>query len=308
LPEIVRALRRDLIPNGEAMLADQFVEAVDGAHTTVVLDELARKLWRAHAERQIEDANAEAISGAIEARRAALAGKAVSVTQIGPKAAVGLPRTPRHREKVFGLGRPRALDRNAKVRIMHLARCLNRRTEKGRAYGVVTAKAVAVLEALLWAFHNAKSGLCFPSYETIAAAAHCARSTVAEALRTLEEAGILSWVQRIKRMREQCPDLLGDNGWRWRILRTSNAYNFRDPGSPDSSKSERPTGTPNQGFFSSLGAAFGGERTGRSGRKEALRGEWGRSGAEKQNAAISKHDDGGAVTNPRRKELKCNPS
>ena len=48
---------------------------------------------------------------------------------------------------------------------MHWARCLSRRTEKGRAYGVVTAKALAVLEALLWAFHNAKSGLCFPSYE-----------------------------------------------------------------------------------------------------------------------------------------------
>ena len=34
----------------------------------------------------------------------------------------------------------------------------------------------------LWAFHNAKSGLCFPSYERIAEAAGCARSTVAEAL------------------------------------------------------------------------------------------------------------------------------
>jgi hypothetical protein len=72
---------------------------------------------------------------------------------------------------MFGLGRPRALDRNSKVRIMHWARCLARRTEKGRAYGVVTAKALAVLEALLWAFHNAKSGLCFPSYERIAEAA-----------------------------------------------------------------------------------------------------------------------------------------
>ena len=51
---------------------------------------------------------------------------------------------------------------------MHLARCLSRKTEKGKAYGVVTAKALAVLEALLWAFHNAKSGLCFPSYERIA--------------------------------------------------------------------------------------------------------------------------------------------
>ena len=93
----------------------------------------------------------------------------------------------------------------------------------------------------------------------------------------LEDAGVLTWVQRIKRVREPCPDLLGDNGWRWRVLRTSNSYAFTDPSPaadrPNSSKSEKPTGTPNQAFFSSLEAAFGGERTGRSGRKEALRGE-----------------------------------
>ncbi len=34
-----------------------------------------------------------------------------------------------------------------------------------------------------------KNGLCFPSYETIAEAAHCARSTVAEAIKALEDAG-----------------------------------------------------------------------------------------------------------------------
>ncbi len=59
----------------------------------------------------------------------------------------------RRREKVFGDGRPRPLDRNAKVRVMHLARALSRRTEKGKALrGAVTAKALAVLEALLWGF------------------------------------------------------------------------------------------------------------------------------------------------------------
>jgi len=45
-----------------------------------------------------------------------------------PKAVLGAPRASRRasrpREKMFGLGRPRALDRNAKARIMHLARCL----------------------------------------------------------------------------------------------------------------------------------------------------------------------------------------
>ena len=130
---------------------------------------------------------------------------------------------------MFGLGRPRALDRNAKVRIMHWARCLSRRTEKGRAYGVVTAKAVAVLEALLWVFHNNRSGLCFPSYEKIAEAAHCARSTVAEALRALEDAGVLSWVHRLKRVREPCPDLLGDDGWRWRVSADVERYAFPRP-------------------------------------------------------------------------------
>ena len=259
------------------MLADQFLEAAAGAARPPSWTSSPAKLWRAHAEGQIADAEAEAVSAAIEARRAALAGEPCRHPN-RPKAAVGLPRASRRREKMFGLGRPRALDRNAKVRIMHWARCLSRRTEKGRAYGQLTAKAVAVLEALLWAFHNAKSGLCFPSYETIAEAAHCARSTVAEAIRALEEAGVLTWVQRIKRVREACPDLLGDNGWRWRVLRTSNSYAFTDPSPaadrPNSSKSEKPTGTPNQDFFSSFRAAFGGERTGRSGRKGALRGGW----------------------------------
>jgi Helix-turn-helix domain len=238
------------------MLAEQLLAAATGARNSTALDETARLLWRAHAEAQIPDAEAAAISEAIEARRAALTGKGPNQL---PKLALDRSETarrrPERREKMFGLGRPRALDRNAKTRIMHWARCLARRTEKGKAYGQVTAKALAVLEALLWGFHNAKSGICFPSYEKIAEAAHCARSTVAEAIRALEDAGVLSWVQRIKRVRERCSDLLGDNGWRWRVLRTSNAYAFNDP-SPaadraSSSKSEKPPGTPNQEFSSS---------------------------------------------------------
>jgi hypothetical protein len=256
MPGSMRALRRDLIPNGEAMLAEHFRTAAAGARTNAALDEIARLLWRAHAEAQIPDTEAGAISEAIGARRTALTGKDPTKP---PRQPVGRSRAiVKHvrRERLFGLGRPHALDRNAKVRIMHWARCLARRTEKGRAYGVVTAKALAVLEALLWAFHNAKSGLCFPSYERIAEAAHCARSTVAEAIRALENAGVLSWVNRVKRIREACPDLLGANGWRWRVLRTSNAYAFNDPSPADdrrnSSKSDSWSGTPNQVFSSSI--------------------------------------------------------
>jgi Helix-turn-helix domain len=145
-----------------------------------------------------------------------------------PRPATGHPR---HREKLFGWGKGRPLDRNARARLEHRARCLMRRTEKGRAYGAVTAKAFAILKALLWGFHNAKDGRCFPSYARIAEAADCAASTVAEAIKALEAAGLMTWDNRVKRIRERCPDLLGPNGWRWRVVRTSNAYKFNDPAS-----------------------------------------------------------------------------
>jgi DNA-binding FadR family transcriptional regulator len=78
-------------------------------------------------------------------------------------------------------------------------------------------------------FHNSRSGVCFPSYERIAEAAGVARSTVAEALKMLEFANVITWQHRITRIREQCTDLWGHEGWRWRVIRTSNAYVFRDP-------------------------------------------------------------------------------
>lgn len=251
------------------MLAMQFIEAVEAARTPAVLDRLTKRLWGAHGGGQLGDADAEAVSAAVQARRGVLTGEG---GLIPARPGLGHPAGSPRREKMFGLGRPRALDRNAKVRIMHWARCLSRRTEKGRAYGTLTAKAVAVLEALLWSFHNARSGICFPSYETIAEAAHCARSTVAEALKSLEAAGVLTWVQRIKRVREPCPDLLGEGGWRWRVLRTSNAYAFTDPSPaadrPESSKSEIPSGTPNQDIFLQWGVRGDGFSHPQSGRRE----------------------------------------
>ena len=160
---------------------------------------------------------------------------------------------PRHlrprREKVFGDGPRLPLDRNAKVQIMHLARALKHRTEKGKHYGRLTGKFVDVLQALVWLIHDSRSGQCNPAYETIADKAHCARSTVAEALVALEAAGILSWTQRIRRVRERELDLFGRWVWCWRVVRTSNAYLFHDPkpavAQGKSSKSEFPTGPMN---------------------------------------------------------------
>jgi hypothetical protein len=93
---------------------------------------------------------------------------------------------------------------------------------------------------------------CIVAHERPAVAAH-ARSTVAAAIKALEDAGVLSWAQRSKRVREPCPDLLGADGWRWRVLRTSNSNAFTDPSPaadrPNPSKSEKPIGTPIQDFL-----------------------------------------------------------
>jgi hypothetical protein len=56
----------------------------------------------------------------------------------------------------------------------------------------------------------------------------------------LEWAGVLNWQHRITRIRERCTDLFGRDGWRWRVIRTSNAYQFIDP------QAERNRGIPSE--------------------------------------------------------------
>jgi hypothetical protein len=74
-----------------------------------------------------------------------------------------------------------------------------------------------------------------------------ATAKLAEALKALEWAGVLTWQNRLVRIRERCRDLFGHAGWRWRTIRTSNAYTFLDPimaaGGRFSSESDYPPGT-----------------------------------------------------------------
>jgi hypothetical protein len=168
----------------------------------------------------------------------------------------------RRREKVFGPGRAVPLDRNAKVRIMAYARAWGARNRQpGQHKGPITRAFLDVLQALLWGFHNSRSGCCYPSYETIATKAEAARSTVAEALKVLELAGVLTWQNRITRIQVREIDLLGHWAWRWRVIRTSNAYVFADPlqrpASALASKSENPPGPLNQDDSTAVAARPG---------------------------------------------------
>ena len=150
------------------------------------------------------------------------------------------------REKVFGHARGIPLDGNAKARIKAFVQGYNART--GRRASIAArspAPIMEVFEAMLFGFHNSKSGLCFPSYEAIADKAKCCRDTVYEAIKVLEDANVLTWVNRIWREQVRERDLFGQWATRWRIIRTSNAYVFRDPlpcaEGRGASKSENPS-------------------------------------------------------------------
>jgi Helix-turn-helix domain len=145
------------------------------------------------------------------------------------------------RQKIFGMVAV-PLDRNMKAKLLHRARAMMRPVEKGAHYGAVSAKAYAVLCALLIGFHNAKSGRCFPSYKAISEAAGCCERTVAAALAALEESGLLTVLNRLVRVRWK--DELS-RAWRTRICRTSNCYTFPG-GTPQSPYGNLPRGTETQ--------------------------------------------------------------
>ena len=202
-----------------------------------------QQLWLAWAEGQISDEQAQAAAEAHHAHRAKHPGARRPLAQ-GAPAAISEPargplrgrsvghKRPLARGKVFGTDWGVPLDRNAKVRVYAYARALTRRADPHKHYGPVTAKALAVLHALLWGFHNAASGKCFPSYEVIAERAGCSRATVYNAIGMLERAGVLTWVNRLLRVRERVAGLFGPlSAWRWRVVRTSNSYAFNDPAS-----------------------------------------------------------------------------
>jgi hypothetical protein len=152
---------------------------------------------------------------------------------------------------VFGPARGIPLDGNAKARLKAFVLGYNaKHRQQGQHRGPITRAIMEVFEAMLYGFHNSKTGLCFPSYEAIAEKAKCCRDTVYEAIKVLEAANVLTWVNRIFREQVRELDLFGKWATRWRIIRTSNAYLFRDPlpchqrnEIQGVSKSENPTGT-----------------------------------------------------------------
>ena len=149
------------------------------------------------------------------------------------------------RQKVFTDGKQTPIDRNDRARVMALA-------HSARKQHKITRAAVDILRALLYKFANLKDGRCFPAYDKIADEAGCHDRTVGRCLPDLEAAGLLTWVNRIMRVRERVEGLGEIWATTWRIIRTSNAYDFpliAKQHQQNISKGQKDLGTSNQDTF-----------------------------------------------------------
>lgn len=103
-------------------------------------------------------------------------------------------------------------------RIMDAARRLDRQTRQpGQHGGCLKRTGIAVLWVLLYRGWG-RSGICDPALSQLAAWAGCSRSTVQEAIRRIEEAGILRHIKR---------GLIVKHRGRARWCQWTSAYLFR---------------------------------------------------------------------------------
>jgi hypothetical protein len=106
------------------------------------------------------------------------------------------------------------LDRNDKARIIYLAERTELRTKgRGRKAGAIGQSGLQVLRCLLHQFHSTATGQCDPSYTAIQARTGFCRQVVADALRRLEDTGMICVMRRLIR-----------DGWR--VIQATNAYVF----------------------------------------------------------------------------------
>ncbi len=176
------------------MLANQFHEAVAAVRSTTQLDTVARQLWAAHGQGAIADADAEAIAGAVQARRAAFARPAMSIalSQAAPAYARRKPVRPRSPDRQASLERRR--------------RCAMSGIVPARIATSFTLSEVAALSVI--AREVKKAGVCILPVDAIAALAGISRTTTQNALRLAEHLGLILRIERRRRGLPSLPNIL----------------------------------------------------------------------------------------------------
>lgn len=93
------------------------------------------------------------------------------------------------------------LDRNQRARLLFLAEQIERASKgRGKRNGVLGYVGLAVLRCLLLRFHNSRTGLCCPSYDTMQRATGLCRQSITNGLQRLVAVGILGVVRRLARV------------------------------------------------------------------------------------------------------------
>lgn len=164
------------------MLAVQFTEAVTGARNGAMLDNLARLLWRAHAEGHLSDVDAEAASEAVQARRRVFASPA-AVAQAAPVSARRKPVTPRSPNRQASLERRRRQAASGAL--------------PPQLAALFTLGEVAVLSVV--ARQCQRAGVCSLPIDALAALAGVSRSLAKGAIRRAATLGLIERRERRRR-------------------------------------------------------------------------------------------------------------
>lgn len=206
---------------GSKMLVDQFAAAVAAARSQAQLDEVSRLTWRALAEAQLSERDAEAISAAIEARRVAWKSK-TPLSSSKPASAARRPPTPRSPDKAKSIERRRRWCASGAMPPQIAAR-----------FTLGEAAALAVV-----ARQVQQHGQCRLPIDAVAALAGVCRSTVKNAIRAAAASGLVEVEERRRPGGRNLPNIISViapawRSWlklvrRWGGVKTVTATNTKD--------------------------------------------------------------------------------
>jgi hypothetical protein len=109
------------------------------------------------------------------------------------------------------------MPKKAAIRIYHKAAAWNRRGKiAGKHGGLLGNSTLLVLHTLIFEFLNHKTGRLDPSYSALQRATRLCRQTIASALATLKQLGIINWIRRCIEDR--------DKAGRFILRQETNAY------------------------------------------------------------------------------------
>ncbi len=160
------------------MLTGQFHQAAAGARTFPQLEEISRLLWRAHAEGQIPDADAQAISEAVQGRRSALA----------------TTRPSSHPRPLLASRRPAPRSPNRQASLERRRRQATSGIVPSRIASSFTVGELAVLSVI--GQQVRRSGVSVLPIDAIAALAGVSRTTVKNAMRQARILGLIHVKER----------------------------------------------------------------------------------------------------------------